>query len=314
MFFRHPVQSYCDVGCADGFITVAIGNYLHLSPTQIFGCDVRDLPPEGNKFQFKYYDGQKLPYMNNSFDVMTIYMVMHHIPHIQSFIKELYRVLKNGGYLVIREHDCNPEDMRMFLDIQHGLYALVLSPIVETPDFCTTFQTYYKSRTQWREMLCDAGFTEITSDSISEENRRDFNRLTHGRIGTSRPNGEIAKLLNTYYGVFVKQAEKRGYEQVSKDLERSKRRNYGDRDDFRRDRNYRNDSRRDREYGGDFRRDREFRGDSRSDRDYRNDSRSDRDYRNDFRRDRDYRNDFRRDREFRGDRDYRNDFRRDRDR
>ena len=232
--------------------------------------------------------------------------------------------MKNGGYLVIREHDCNPEDMRMFLDIQHGLYALVLSPIVETPDFCTTFQTYYKSRTQWREMLCDAGFTEITSDSISEENRRDFNRLTHGRIGTSRPNGEIANLLNTYYGVFVKQAEKRGYEQASKDLERSKRRNYGDRDDFRRDRNYRNDSRRDREYGGDFRRDREFRGDSRSDRDYRNDSRSDRDYRNDsrsdrdyrndFRRDRDYRNDFRRDREFRGDRDYRNDFRRDRDR
>ena len=308
MFFRRPVQSYCDVGCADGFITVAIGNYLHLSPTQIFGCDVRDLPPEGNKFQFKYYDGQKLPYMNNSFDLMTIYMVMHHIPHIQSFIKELYRVLKNGGYLVIREHDCNPEDMRMFLDIQHGLYALVLSPIVETPDFCTTFQTYYKSRTQWREMLCNAGFTEITSDSISEENRRDFNRLTSGRIGATRPNGEIANLLNTYYGVFVKQAEKRGYEQASRDLEGSKRRNYDNGNDSRRDREYGGDFRRDRQYGGEFRKDREYRYDSRRDREYRNDSRRDREYRNDSRRDREYRNDSRRDRE------YRNDSRRDRDR
>ena len=195
--------------------------------------------------------------MNNSFDLMTIYMVMHHIPHIQSFIKELFRVLKNGGYLLIREHDCSPEDMRMFLDIQHGLYALVLSPVVETPDFCTTFQTYYKSRAQWREMLCEAGFTEVTVDSIAEEKRRDFNRLTHGRIGATRPNGGIANLLNTYYGVFVKQTEKRVNEQYNMKLEGIKRRDRGYGDYDRRDRGYGDYDRRDRGYGDSNIRDRD---------------------------------------------------------
>ena len=265
---------------------------MQLSPTQIFGCDVRDLPPEGNKFQFQYYDGQKLPYMNNSFDLMTIYMVMHHIPHIQSFLKELFRVLKNGGYLLIREHDCNPEDMRMFLDIQHGLYALVLFPIVETPDFCTTFQTYYKSRTQWREMLCDIGFTEVTVDSISGEKKREFNRLTSGASGATLPNGPISNLLKTYYGVFVKQTGSRYVEQRNRQAEEGKKRYYEYSDNYGRDREYR-DKRRDYEYRDSYRRDREYNNDRR-DREY--NDRRDREYNND-RRDYEYRDSYRRDRD-----------------
>ena len=295
---------------------MAIGEYLQLSPTQIFGCDVRDLSEETSRFQFRYYDGRRLPYVNNSFDLLTVYMVMHHIPKIEVFLAELYRVLKVGGYLIIREHDCEPNDMRLFLDVEHGLYALVLSPAIETPDFCTTFQTYYHSRQQWRKMLCDVGFREITTEDVSQEHRRDFSRLTEGVMGLKRGDGSIRNPLNSYYGVFTKSDGKKAWEhnrdqKWGRDRERECS-NQRDRD--RRDRDRGDDYRRGRDRGDDYRRDRDRGDDYRRDRDRGDDYRRDRDRRdNDNWRDRDRYADRRdRDRSYNDRRDY--DYRRDRSR
>ena len=272
---------------------MAIGEYLQLSPTQIFGCDVRDLSEETSRFQFRYYDGRRLPYVNNSFDLLTVYMVMHHIPKIEVFLAELYRVLKVGGYLIIREHDCEPNDMRLFLDVEHGLYALVLSPAIETPDFCTTFQTYYHSRQQWRKMLCDVGFREITTEDVSQEHRRDFSRLTEGVMGLKRGDGSIRNPLNSYYGVFTKSDGKKAWEH-NRDQKwgRDREREYSNqRDRDRRDRDRGDDYRRDRDRGDDYRKDRDRRdNDSWRDRD-RYADRRDRDRSYNDRRDYDYRRD-----------------------
>lgn len=49
------------------------------------------------------YDGYKLPYEDNSFDVVLSMFVLHHIPHNQDIMKELQRVA--------REHIIIVEDM-----------------------------------------------------------------------------------------------------------------------------------------------------------------------------------------------------------
>lgn len=114
-FGRASVRDYLDIGCADGSITAAIGESLGLGKDHIFGCDVRDLPPEDEmmkRFQFKHYDGVTLPYCDGSFDVITVFMVLHHIPEIEPFLKEIVRVLRRNGVLIIREHNCTPENVR----------------------------------------------------------------------------------------------------------------------------------------------------------------------------------------------------------
>ncbi|VVB94828.1 Ubiquinone/menaquinone biosynthesis C-methyltransferase UbiE [uncultured archaeon] len=49
---------------------------------------------------------KKLPFENNSFDVVATYSVLHHIPDYLFTIKEFIRVLKPGGYIYI-DHEAN---------------------------------------------------------------------------------------------------------------------------------------------------------------------------------------------------------------
>ncbi len=199
-FGRASVRDYLDIGCADGSITAAIGESLGLGKDHIFGCDVRDLPPEDEmmkRFQFKHYDGVTLPYCDGSFDVITVFMVLHHIPEIEPFLKEIVRVLRRNGVLIIREHNCTPENVRIFLDVQHGMYALVLQPVVETPDFCTTFQTFFRSKEEWSELLEKAGLSVVTEESYRPEKRRDLVYLSGRVVNRVRADGVIKNTLNS---------------------------------------------------------------------------------------------------------------------
>ena len=45
----------------------------------------------------------KLPYKDNSFDLITCFGVLHHIPNVSKVLSELFRVLEYGGYILIRE-------------------------------------------------------------------------------------------------------------------------------------------------------------------------------------------------------------------
>jgi len=45
----------------------------------------------------------KIPFKENSFDLITCFGVLHHIPNISFVFKELTRILKKDGYLLIRE-------------------------------------------------------------------------------------------------------------------------------------------------------------------------------------------------------------------
>lgn len=52
------------------------------------------------------YDGVKLPFVDDSFDVVATYSVLHHIPDYLSAILEMVRVVKKGG-LVYIEHEAS---------------------------------------------------------------------------------------------------------------------------------------------------------------------------------------------------------------
>lgn len=55
------------------------------------------------KINFSHYDGLKLPFKNESFDVITAYAVIEHVypPDLDKVMKEMRRVLRRGGLLFI---------------------------------------------------------------------------------------------------------------------------------------------------------------------------------------------------------------------
>jgi len=59
----------------------------------------------GQKFniKFSHFDGRKIPFKDNSFDIISAYAVLEHVPvkDLDFVIKELFRVLKKDGYLFV---------------------------------------------------------------------------------------------------------------------------------------------------------------------------------------------------------------------
>jgi SAM-dependent methyltransferase len=136
-----------DVGCGHGLIHP----YLRGAGCRLTGIDVaesalqvaRRRNPHAN---YDLYDGVRLPYADESFDVLFTICVMHHVPPDQqvSFLSEACRVLRPGGTFVIFEHN-------------------KLNPLVRWVVARVPFDRNAILLTSWRtqELVRTAGFREI---------------------------------------------------------------------------------------------------------------------------------------------------------
>ena len=53
-----------------------------------------------------------MPFENASFDIVVCFSVLHHIPNVSTLIREMFRVLKLGGYVLLREPTHSMGDWR----------------------------------------------------------------------------------------------------------------------------------------------------------------------------------------------------------
>jgi SAM-dependent methyltransferase len=53
-----------------------------------------------------------LEFSDGAFDLVTVFGVLHHIPNVSFVLSELIRVLKPGGYLIVREPIISMGDWR----------------------------------------------------------------------------------------------------------------------------------------------------------------------------------------------------------
>ena len=65
--------------------------------------DLADYP----HLDFKYVDAQKTRFNSNSYDYILAVNMVHHIPYPIKFFKEMHRILKRGGKLIIQEANCS---------------------------------------------------------------------------------------------------------------------------------------------------------------------------------------------------------------
>lgn len=97
-----------DVGCGHGFIHPL----LNKMGCKVVGveraAEVLPLAQNANPaIDYFAYDGRKLPFAGQSFDVLLTICVMHHVPPQQwpAFLAEAKRVLRPGGRIIIFEHN-----------------------------------------------------------------------------------------------------------------------------------------------------------------------------------------------------------------
>ena len=115
-----------DLGAGRGISSYALAKWgwnvtaLEPDPSTIVGAGaIRSLAEESSlPIQVVQKWGEKLPFEDNSFDLVYGRQVLHHAVNLDSFCNEAFRVLKPGGrFIATREHVIScPEDLQKFLD------------------------------------------------------------------------------------------------------------------------------------------------------------------------------------------------------
>lgn len=156
---KFTANNYLDIGCGSGEITKVIGT-SSLS-RKYYGVDLIKTfdPNEKNYINTKvYYEGNHIPFPDNYFDFITLLHVIHHVPNIDGFIKEMTRVLKPGGYLVLREHNIENEKDKLLIDAEHYIFATIMT---KKPEKNYSNFMWFNNKDFWRKKLYN--FTSINS-------------------------------------------------------------------------------------------------------------------------------------------------------
>lgn len=200
---------YLDIGCFHGDITKTIGKYFNLNKYQTHGIDIKQYI-DTDEFIYTVYDGMHIPYNKESFDLITCFMVLHHVPpsNLDVLLNEIFRVMQPGGILLLREHNATEQDYYL-LDVLHEYYDYVLNPESNWEES----RGYYKTAEQWADKFINAGFEYNTIPKLRNNNPKNpFNNYVASFI---KPHA--SKQQRDFFRILSEDIPREAYEQRYKD-------------------------------------------------------------------------------------------------
>ncbi len=148
MFKTNYNSKYLDIGSGNGVITKVIGESFGFSFQNIYGTEIskwQEKEHENSETAVKtsYLVGNSLPFDENTFDMVSCIMSIHHFEFKDEMLKEIYRVLKPDGLFIIREHDFDhSKEMKDLIDLEHALYATVIHEKMNLDKINNFWNTY----------------------------------------------------------------------------------------------------------------------------------------------------------------------------
>jgi len=131
-----------------------------------------------NNIDYVVADAENIPFLDASFDVVTCRIAAHHFPNPESFIKEVFRVLKpNGSFILI--DNVAPDDptlahfMNSFEEKRDPSHARALSVSEWTKFFSTNHLTILKENLYKKQLPFDAWVNRTTENEAQVKDVRD---------------------------------------------------------------------------------------------------------------------------------------------
>lgn len=130
LFEYNPKASFLDVGCNRGSFTLKAAEKI--GTNKIFAIEInKENVKLAMKKGIKVVEADlnnKLPFKNNSFDIILANQVIEHLYFTDDFIKEIKRILKPNGYLIISSTNLAALHYRIMLLV--GMQPVCLHPSV----------------------------------------------------------------------------------------------------------------------------------------------------------------------------------------
>ncbi len=170
------ITKYIDMGCGECVLGAELGKLLGLKDSDVYGADIpawgnftSDARPKSINF-IELAENKILPIKSGEFDLVSFFMVLHHVKDLELMMREVRRITRSGGYVIIREHDCRNYADAMLIDIEHMLFDIAERNNMESKE---TYYGKYYNIIEWAYMFdkygFDAIYTEYVSDSVNFE-------------------------------------------------------------------------------------------------------------------------------------------------
>ena len=113
------------------------GNITILDPSDVFS-DVKEIYGAPCNY-IKSNPNGNMSFKNDEFDLVTCLGVLHHIPNVSHVIKEAYRCLSPGGYMLLREPIVSMGDWRQprkgLTKRERGVSVNIMDEIIKNSGF-----------------------------------------------------------------------------------------------------------------------------------------------------------------------------------
>lgn len=108
-FYGGAATASClDIGCGIGAMHPAlVGRVGRLDAVDVSSDAIQTATSANPEVEYRAYDGGRLPYADDSFDLTLTVCVMHHVPPADwpAFVAEAWRVTRPGGLFAVFEHN-----------------------------------------------------------------------------------------------------------------------------------------------------------------------------------------------------------------
>ena len=143
-------SSVLDVGCGNGYITHHLSALLG---TRVLGMDVNEAVEA--PVDFRRFNGREFPAASQSFDAALFCYVLHHAQDLEALMRELRRVLRDGGSVVVYE------------DIPARWWDRVVCRVHDLKWRRRTGPCTFRSEVAWRETFVEHGFEVVKEKRLS---------------------------------------------------------------------------------------------------------------------------------------------------
>ena len=162
-----------DMACGTGDVSIA----LRRKGLDVVGADISEnmlalARKKAPEIDFRYGDASELPFADGSFDAVTIAFGIRNFDKRAQCIRELHRVLKEGGMLAIAEFSI-PRNR-----LWRGIYTLYFKNILPAIGRLVSKQAYaysylpessfdFPAPEKFRAELSEGGFRAVTARSMT---------------------------------------------------------------------------------------------------------------------------------------------------